>query len=195
MSAAPPPCRSRSLQDFAYVRPTSIEDAVAAMQADGARGLAGGTDLIPQMREGRRQVACLVDLKRVPELTAIAPRADGVLVLGAAVSATQAARHPMVASRYPAVAGSARLIGSLQVQNRASLGGNICNAAPSADAVPALICHRTSLRIAGPNGSRDELLETFARGPGKTSLAPGEFVVSVALPPVAPRSATAYLRF
>ena len=162
------------MKDFAYACPATIEDAVAAMQADGARALAGGTDLIPQMREGRRQVARVVDLKRIPELTSISTRADGGLVLGAAASASHVARHAAVASTYPAVAQSARLIGSLQVQNRASLGGNICNAAPSADAVPALICHRASVRIAGPNGAREELLEAFIRGPGKTSLAPGE---------------------
>jgi carbon-monoxide dehydrogenase medium subunit len=187
--------RSHSLKDFAYACPVTIEDAVAAMQADGARALAGGTDLIPQLREGRRQVAQVVDLKRVPELVGIATRADGSLVLGAAASASSIARHAAVASAYPAIAGSARLIGSLQVQNRASLGGNICNAAPSADAVPALICHQARARIAGPGGEREEPLETFIRGPGKTSLGQGELLVSIALPPAAPRSAANYLRF
>jgi CO/xanthine dehydrogenase FAD-binding subunit len=183
------------LQDFAYACPATVVDAVAAMQAVGAHALAGGTDLIPQMREGRRQVACVVDLKRIPELTSISSRADGGLELGAAASASVVARHPVVAAAYPAVAQSARLIGSVQVQNRASLGGNICNAAPSADAVPALICHQARVRIAGPDGSREELLETFVRGPGKTSLAPGEFMVSIVLPAVTPRSAATYLRF
>jgi carbon-monoxide dehydrogenase medium subunit len=183
------------LQDFAYACPATIEDAVAAMQADGARALAGGTDLIPQMREGRRQVACVVDLKRIPELTSISTRADGSLVVGAAASASHVARHTAVASAYPAVARSARLIGSLQVQNRATLGGNICNAAPSADAVPALMCHQASVRIERPKGSREETLETFFRGPGRTSLAPGELLASIVLPPAAPRSAASYLRF
>lgn len=183
------------MQDFDYACPTTIEDAVAVLGRDGARALAGGTDLIPQMREGRRQVACIVDLKRIPELNRIAVRDDGSLVLGAAASAFSVASHSAIVSAYPAVAGSARLIGSLQVQNRASLGGNICNAAPSADAVPALICHQASVRIAGPNGPRDELLETFVQGPGKTSLAPGEFLSSIVLPLVAPRSAASYLRF
>jgi CO/xanthine dehydrogenase FAD-binding subunit len=183
------------LQDFAYACPATIEDAVAAMQAGGARALAGGTDLIPQMREGRRQVACVVDLKRIPELTSIAVHADGSLVLGAAASASHVARHAAVVSAYPAVAQSARLIGSLQVQNRGTLGGNICNAAPSADAVPALICHQASVLIAGPSGTREEALEAFIRGPGRTSLAPGELMVSIVLPPATPRSAAAYLRF
>ena len=183
------------MQDFAYACPVTIDDAVAAMRTDGARALAGGTDLIPQMREGRRQVACVVDLKRIPELSRISVSADGGLELGAAASASAVARHPAVAATYPDLAASARLIGSLQVQNRASLGGNICNAAPSADAVPALICHQARVRIAGSNGSRDELLETFIHGPGKTSLAQGEFLQSIVLPPVKPRSAATYLRF
>lgn len=180
---------------FAYACPATVEDAVAAMQADGARAFAGGTDLIPQMRERRREVACLVDLKRISELTGISMRADGGLVLGAAATASQVARHAAVGSSYPAVARSVRLIGSLQVQNRASLGGNICNAAPSADAVPALVCHQASVRIVGPGGAREELIESFIRGPGKTSLAPGELVTSIVLPPVVPGSAAAYLRF
>jgi carbon-monoxide dehydrogenase medium subunit len=183
------------LQDFAYACPVTIEDAIGALQTHGARALAGGTDLIPQMREGRRQVARVVDLKRIEELTSISARPDGGLTLGAAASASRVAQHPVVVANYPAVARSARLIGSLQVQNRATLGGNICNAAPSADAVPALICHQASVRVAGPSGLRHELLEEFLLGPGKTTLAPGEFVLSIGLPPAAPRSAAAYLRF
>lgn len=183
------------MKDFAYERPATIQDAVAALGADGARALAGGTDLIPQLREGRRQANRIVDLKWVPELTAISGFAESGIALGAAVSATSVARHAGVAAVYPAVAQSALLIGSLQVQNRASLGGNICNAAPSADAVPALVCHQARARIAGPAGQREEALESFIRGPGTTSLMPGELLVSVVLPPPAPRSAAKYVRF
>jgi CO/xanthine dehydrogenase FAD-binding subunit len=183
------------LRDFAYTCPATVADAVRAMQMDGARALAGGTDLIPQMREGRRQVAHVVDLKRIPELTGVSVGADGGLMLGAAASASRVARHEAVSSAYPALAQSARLIGSVQVQNRASLGGNICNAAPSADAVPAMICYQATVRIAGPAGQREETLEEFIRAPGKTSLAAGELLVSIILPPVQPRSAATYLRF
>ena len=103
----------------------------------------------------------------------------------------------MLSSRRPTrrVAQSARLIGSLQVQNRASLGGNICNAAPSADAVPALICYRARVRIAGPTGQREEAVEISFAGPGRTGLAAGELLVSIVIPPVAPSSAATYLRF
>ena len=183
------------MQDFGYQRPATIEAAIAALAVDGARALAGGTDLIPQLREGRRQAKHVVDLKRIPELSAVAELADGSIVIGAAASATRVARDARVATAYPAVAQSALLIGSVQVQNRASLGGNICNAAPSADAVPALICHQARVRIAGPDGQREETVEAFVRGPGKTSLASGEFLVSVVLPPPAVRSAAKYLRF
>jgi CO/xanthine dehydrogenase FAD-binding subunit len=180
---------------FSYERPTSVAAAIAALQADSARALAGGTDLIPQMREGRRAVQRVVDLKHVPDLMTIDLAADGSLVVGAAVRASDVAGHPDIAARYPAVGQSARLIGSLQVQNRASLGGNICNAAPSADAVPALICHGAEARIAGPAGARSEPLEAFIRGPGKTSLVPGELLVGVRLPTPPSRSAACYQRF
>lgn len=183
------------MQDFEYQRPATIEAVVAAFAGDGSRALAGGTDLIPQLREGRRQARHIVDLKHVPELGAVTQLPDGSIVIGAAASATRIAQDARVASAYPAVAQSALLIGSIQVQNRASLGGNICNAAPSADAVPALICHQARVRIAGPNGQREETVEAFIRGPGKTGLAPGEFVVSIVLPPPAVRSAAKYLRF
>ena len=183
------------MKEFAYVRPATLGEVIAAMQADGARALAGGTDLVPQLREGRRQAGHIVDLKGIPAFTGISAASNGGLVIGASTSATRVARHPTIAADYPSVAQSARLIGSLQVQNRASLGGNICNAAPSADSVPALICHHATVRIAGPDGEREELLEAFIRGPGRTSLQPGELLLSIILPPPSPRSAAHYLRF
>jgi carbon-monoxide dehydrogenase medium subunit len=182
------------LQEFAYERPASVADAVAALRAADARALAGGTDLVPQMREGRRCAARVVDLKHIPEMTAIAVLADGGVSIGAAATATAVARHPAMAS-YPAVAESAQLIGGVQVQNRASLGGNVCNAAPSADGVPALICHGALAVIAGAGGTREMPLDTMFAGPGRTTLAPGELLVAIRLPPPAPRTAAAYLRF
>ena len=183
------------MQEFAYERPETLDEAVAAMRGGDTRALAGGTDLIPQLREGRREARRIVDLKRVSELTAIASLADGGISIGAAASATAIAQHPSVAKSYPAVASSARLIGSLQVQNRASLGGNICNAAPSADAVPALICHAARAVIAGPGGCRELDLESLFAGPGRTTLAPGEILAAILLPPAPSRSAASYLRF
>jgi len=183
------------LQEFSYERPASIAEAVAAIGAPEARALAGGTDLVPQLREGRRRAARVVDLKSVPEMTTIAALPDGGMSIGAAVTATALARHPVIAARYPAVAQSAQLIGGVQVQNRASLGGNICNAAPSADGVPALICHAARALIAGPKGRREMPVEAMFAGPGRTNLAADELLVAIALPTAAPRAAAAYLRF
>lgn len=183
------------MQDFVYERPKTIGEAIAAMRADDARALAGGTDLVPQLREGRRQAARIVDLKHIPEMMAITVLPDGSVSIGAAATATAVARHAAIAAGYPAVAESAQLIGGLQVQNRASLGGNICNAAPSADGVPALICHGARVLIAGPEGTREMPVEAVFAGPGRTTLAPGELMVAIRLPPVAPRTAAAYRRF
>jgi carbon-monoxide dehydrogenase medium subunit len=183
------------LQEFAYERPETIADAVAAMAAVDARALAGGTDLVPQLREGRRQAGRIVDLKRIPELTAIAALPDGGFSIGAAATATAVARHAGLATAYPAVAQSAQLIGGVQIQNRASLGGNICNAAPSADAVPALICQEARAAIAGRGGRREVAVEAMFRGPGRPALEPGEILVSILLPPPQPCSAARYLRF
>lgn len=183
------------MQDFVYERPETIGEAIVAMRADGARALAGGTDLVPQLREGRRRAARIVDLKHIPELTAITVLPDGGMSIGAAASATAVARHAAIAAGYPAVAESAQLIGGVQVQNRASLGGNICNAAPSADGVPALICHGAHALIAGPEGTREMPVEAIFAGPGRTILAAGELIVAIRLPPVAPNAAAAYRRF
>jgi carbon-monoxide dehydrogenase medium subunit len=183
------------LRDFVYERPETIAEAVALLQGGEARVLAGGTDLIPQLREGRRRARRLVDVKRIPELAAISILSEGDVAIGAAASATAVAKHGAIGRSYPAVAQSARLIGGAQVQNRASLGGNICNAAPSADGVPALVCHGAQARIAGPAGTRQLRLEELFVGPGATRIEHGELLLSIVLPPPAPRSATTYLRF
>jgi CO/xanthine dehydrogenase FAD-binding subunit len=183
------------LQDFVYECPRTVEEAVAAMRGGEARALAGGTDLIPQLREGRRRAGRVVDLKGIPELTAISARPDGGIAIGAAANATAVSRHARLAASYPAVAQSACLIGGVQVQNRASLGGNICNAAPSADAVPALVCVGARAVVAGAKGRRELPVEELFKGPGRTSLDPGELLVSILLPPAARRSAGKYLRF
>jgi CO/xanthine dehydrogenase FAD-binding subunit len=183
------------LQDFEYHRPKSVAAAVEALCSGEARALAGGTDLIPQLREGRRLARHLVDLKRIPELTAIAVLPDGGISIGAAATLTSIAQHPSIAARYPSVAQSAQLVGSLQVQNRASLGGNICNAAPSADAVPPLICYEARATITGRNRQREMAVGELFRGPGRTFLDADELLTTIILPPPPTRSAARYLRF
>jgi len=180
---------------FDYHRPTTLSELIGVLASEGARILAGGTDLIPQMREGRRKVAAVVDLKNVGECVRIEGLPNGGVAIGAAVSSTAVARHEHMQRDYPGIAASALLIGSYQVQNRASLGGNICNAAPSADAVPPLIAHGARAEIAGPDGLREIPLEDIFAGPGRTHLAPGEVLTRILLPPAPARSASHYLRF
>jgi carbon-monoxide dehydrogenase medium subunit len=162
---------------------------------DGARALAGGTDLIVQLKEGRRSASAIVDLKRVPELAGIAQRPDGSLAIGASASALAIARHAIVRERYASIATSVGLIGSLQVQSRASLGGNIANAAPSADGVPAAMVLGADIEIAGAGGMRRVALGSVFSGPGRTKLAQGELLTAIVLPQQPARSAAAYLRF
>ena len=141
------------MKPLAYECPTTVEEAVATLGRGDARALAGGTDLIVQIREGRRSIGRVIDLKRIPELTHITQQPDGGFRVGAAANFNAIAAHKALAKAYPSVPASGRLVGSLQVQNRASLGGNICNAAPSADAVsggdlPQAAAHRRIQRSA-----------------------------------------------
>lgn len=177
-----------------YEAPTTIADAVRLLANDpGASILAGGTDLLVQYRTGARQPTAFVDVKRIPELMAIS--ADGKsLRIGAAVQAAVFASHPDVARRWPGLAEAAALIGSTQIQNRASLGGNLCNASPAADTPCSLIVNGAECLIAGPDGERSVPAETFSLGPGRTVLRPGEFLVAIRLPFPAAMTADAYLR-
>jgi CO/xanthine dehydrogenase FAD-binding subunit len=181
------------LKAFDFSAPTSMAEAIALL-ASGGRPLAGGTDLIVQMREGRRAVGHVVDVKRIPDLIAVTETPDGGVGIGAALSVTRMAAHPALA-RYPAIVESGRMIGSYQIQNRASIGGNVCNAAPSADAIPALVCLGARAVIAGPSGRREEPVETLFERPGRTRLAQGDLLLAIVLPPPPARSAAKYLRF
>jgi carbon-monoxide dehydrogenase medium subunit len=183
------------LKPLAYEAPTTVEEAVHILARGDARALAGGTDLIVQLREGRRFAKRVVDLKRIPELTAITVEADGSFRIGAAARFGRLAAHSDLAAAHPAVIESGRLVGSLQVQNRAGLGGNICNAAPSADAVPAVICLDARAEIAGPAGRRQAPVQDLFAGPGRTTLLHSEVMVAILLPAARPTSAASYLRF
>jgi CO/xanthine dehydrogenase FAD-binding subunit len=180
---------------FDFHRPSTLTEACELLAAGGARLLAGGTDLIPQLREGRREAERVVDLKRLAECMAITVRADGGVTIGAAVPASIVGRHPVVRERYPALSVAALMIGSHQVQNRASLGGNICNAAPSADAVPPLIVLGAEVEIVSGEGRRTVPLETIFAGPGRTTLAPGELMATIRLPAPQVNAASHYIRF
>ncbi len=178
-----------------YVAPNSLAEAASALASGGeARVLAGGTDLLVQMRLGLKAPAVVVDIKRIPELTRITLDDKG-LRLGAAVSGAVVNRHPELGAVYPGFVEALGLIGSSQVQGRCSAGGNLCNASPAADSVPAMIVNRASCNIIGPAGERSVPVEEFTTGPGSNCLAQGEFLVFIDFPRPAPRSSDAYLRF
>lgn len=181
--------------ELRYERPRTVAEAVALLATPDARPLAGGSDLIPQLREGRRQSGVVVDLKHIPDLTAIEQLPGGGWRIGAATPIGVLRKNTAFATANAALLDSAGLIGSLQVQNRASLGGNLCNAAPSADGVPLLIALDAEAEIHGPRGIRHIAAANVPAGPGRTSLAPGELLVALILPPRAARSADRYLRF
>ena len=181
---------------FDYAAPSSLSEARELLvRHPSARFLAGGTDLIVQLRAGRKQTDFVIDLKHIPELNAIDFDPVRGLTLGAAVPCYRIYQNRAVAAAYPALAEVASLIGGTQIQGRASIGGNLCNAAPSADSVPLLIAMRATCRIAGAGGTREIAVEDFCTGPGRTVLGPGELLVSLHLPAPPPQSGARYLRF
>ena len=187
-----------SLEAIEYTTPQTITAAVEAMSAKGdrARALAGGTDLLVQLRGGRRSADLVVDLKDIPELNQVSYSSAAGLTIGAATPCCRIYENPDVAANYPGLVDCASLIGSIQIQGRASLGGNLCNSAPSADAIPAMIALGAVANIAGPNGStRQVAVEDFCTGPGRNVLEPGEILVSVTMPAPQPHSGANYLRF
>jgi carbon-monoxide dehydrogenase medium subunit len=180
-----------------YVAPRTVAEACAALAAKGdkARCLAGGTDVIVQVRENRRDFDLFVDIKRIPEVNELAFDPQRGLRLGAAVPCATIYENAAVAKAYPGLIDAVALIGGIQIQSRASVGGNLCNASPAADSIPALIALSAVCVIAGPKGQREMPVENFCTGPGRTALTPGEFLVSLRLPPPKPHSGAQYLRF
>lgn len=183
------------MQDFRYERPETVEAAVRLLAGGEARALAGGTDLVPQLRERRRQARIVVDIKHIEPLRSLVRTTSGGWRIGAAASIARLARDADFAHEHQALLESGRLIGSLQIQSRATLGGNLCNAAPSADAVPLLIALGAQAEIAGPGGLRHLPAAQVAAGPGRSVLAPDELLVALELPPRRARTAARYLRF
>lgn len=179
---------------FRYEAPASLADAVRLLRDDpGAKLFAGGTDILVQLKNGRTPPSALIDLKRIAELTSITLDGKG-LRLGAAAAAAEIGDRADIAALWPGLVEAVGLIGSMQIQGRGSVGGNLCNASPAADSVCALIVNQAECTIAGPNGQRTVPVEQFVVGPGKTVLGPGELLVSLWLPRPAARTADAYLR-
>lgn len=185
------------MQPFRYIRAQNVEHAATLLQQqDGrARILAGGTDLIVALRERRIAAELIIDIKGVPEVDELTYDAHDGLRLGAAVPCHRIYRHADVLRHYPGIVDAASLIGGVQIQGRASLGGNLCNASPAADSIPALIVHSAVCDIALPQTRRRVPVEEFCVAPGKTVLGRGEFLASLHLPSPPPGFGAAYLRF
>jgi CO/xanthine dehydrogenase FAD-binding subunit len=185
------------LEDFDYAAATTVDEAVSLLAARGERAkiLAGGTDILVQLREGLRHADLVVDVKKIPELASIGYTPKGGLKLGAAVPCYRIYGDPKIAQAYPALADAARIIGGWQIQSRASIGGNLCNSSPAADSIPALIAYDVVCHIAGPQGTRSVPVAQFCTAPGRNVLARGEFLVTLEFPPPGPRSGAHYQRF
>ena len=184
------------MEGVRYEAPETLQAAVALLAgATGtARILAGGTDVIVQMETDLIEPALLIDIKKIKETRQIASE-NGGFRIGAAVTGMEIVNHAAFCKTWPGVVDGVKLIGSIQIKGRASIGGNLCNGSPAADSVPALIAAGATARIVGPNGVREVPVETIPVGPGKTSLTKGEIVESFFLPPRPAHSSDAYLRF
>jgi carbon-monoxide dehydrogenase medium subunit len=184
------------MADIRYLAPGSLDEAIKAFAAAGAAGkiLAGGTDLLVQMRAGVQKPGVIVDIKKIAEMTQIEDLGGGSFRIGAAASGMALYDHRTFGKAWPGVLEAINLIGSKQVQGRASAGGNLCNASPAGDSVPAMVAAGATVTVAGPNGRREMKVEEVPAGPGRTNLKPGEIVVSFTFPARPKGSSDAYLR-
>ena len=184
------------MEGMRFESPESVDAAISLLAgASGdARVLAGGTDLLVQLRADMIEPELVVDIKRIAE-TRTVKEEDGGFRVGAAVAGAELKEHSSFSSVWPGVMYACDLIGSTQIQGRCSMAGNLCNASPAADSVPAMVAVGAIARIAGPNGVRDVPVEEVPTAPGRTSLAKGEFVVSIFFPKKVANTGDAYLRF
>ena len=184
------------MSETQYLAPKTIDEAVKAHSAakGSARFLAGGTDLLVQIKSGIKKPNLVIDIKKIVELNSINEISENEFKVGSAVSGANLNRNKKFADLWPGVLEAFRLIGSEQIQGRASLGGNLCNGSPAGDSFPALVAAKCTATITGPNGSKDIPIENFHTGPGKTILENGEMLVSINFPKRNINSADAYLR-
>lgn len=182
------------MKTFEYCEPGSLDEAVALLRGGDASPIAGGTDLMVQMKEHVRQPGRVVDLKKIPGMDDFRFDPQGGLVLGALVTTRQVETSPLAQRHYASLARAATDFASIQVRNRATVVGNVCRASPSADTLPALIADGAVLTIHGPQGRRTCRVEDFCTGPGRTTLAEGEIVTHIVLPPPPPCTGKAYIK-
>jgi CO/xanthine dehydrogenase FAD-binding subunit len=185
------------MKPFAYHAPASVDEAVALLADDDrrARPLAGGTDLLVQLRHRQLEVDLVVDVKRIPELNTISLDSVEGLTVGAAVTCARLCEHPGLREVYPGLVDAVSIIGGTAIQERATVGGNLCNAAPSGDSIPAMIVLGATCTIAGPQGTRTVPAESFCTAPGVSVLGRGEVLISIRFPPPTPNSGASYVRF
>lgn len=185
------------MKAFSYAAPRSISDVTALLTENGSgvRILAGGTDIIAQMRENRQSADLIVDIKHIPELNELSYDTANGLTIGAAVSCLRIWSDPTIAALYPGIIDGVSLIGGVQIQGRATVGGNLANASPAADSIPALIVHEAQAEIAGNDGMRTVAVEKFCTAPGRTVLQAGEFLVRLRIKPPVRGFGASYLRF
>lgn len=177
-----------------YVRPATVEDAIAALaEVEGARVIAGGTDLMVALRDGRIRPARLVDIGAIRELAEIGDEGGG-LSIGAAARVSDVLAYPGLDRRFPVLVDAGRLLGGWQIQNMATIGGNLCNASPAAEMSGPLLVLEAAVDVAGPSGTRRIPLESFWEGPGRSVLAPGELVTRILIPGHVRGEQSAYLR-
>ena len=179
-----------------YAAPKTVDEAVSLLTSASGKAhvLAGGTDLVVQMTARLRTPDLVVDIKNIGDLNTITSDKYGIRI-GAAVPGAAISAHPELTARWPGFVEATDYIGSMQIQSRATPVGNLCNASPAADAVPGMVAAGATVTVAGPDGTREIPVEDVPAGPGRTTLARGEFITSVNLPPKPPRSGEAYLRF
>jgi carbon-monoxide dehydrogenase medium subunit len=184
------------VRNFEYYAPHSLTVTLSILDSrkEEAKVLAGGTDLLVQMKDSRVCPAVVVDMKNIPELNRLECDKDGALHIGAAVPLSKIIAFPTVIQEFGMFHQACSLIGSVQIKNRATVGGNICNAAPSADTPPPLLCLGAKAILARTSGTRSIPLGSFFRGPGQTVLADNEILVELEVPAPPTRSAGCYLR-
>ncbi|MBM4204109.1 MAG: xanthine dehydrogenase family protein subunit M [Gammaproteobacteria bacterium] len=179
-----------------YEAPTSTKDAVGLLSKAKGKGqvLAGGSDLLVRLKGGFIEPDLIVDIKRIPAMQGVTKTASGFKI-GAAVSCAQLGENAALKKAWPGVVEAANLIGSDQIQSRCTVVGNLCNASPAADSVPAMVAAKAKAVVVGPKGKRTIPVENVVAGPGKTALKAGELIESITLPARKGKTGDAYLRF
>ncbi len=187
--------RKGTMTEMRYEAPQSLDAAVSLLSGTGGGGkvVAGGTDVLVQLHADMIEPEILVDIKNIPDVKNMV-KVDEAWTVGAAVSGMTIIDNEDFKKSWPGVCEGVALIGSIQVKGRASIGGNLCNASPAADSVPAIIAAGAVATIIGPKGTREEAVENIVTGPGKTSLKEGELIVSFEFPPRPAHSGDCYLR-